>query len=55
VPVGKTLLVNAVKNMSVADAKNILTGGNTAVTAFFADKNSRAIGHHVLADCYQCH
>ncbi len=38
VPMGKTLLVNAVKNMSVADAKAILTGGETSVTAFFADK-----------------
>lgn len=38
VPMGKTLLVNAVKNMSVADAKTILTGGDTSVTAFFADK-----------------
>lgn len=35
---GKTLLVNAVKNMSVADAKNISTGGDTSVMAFFADK-----------------
>lgn len=38
VPMAKNLLVNAVRNMSVADAKNILTGGETSVTAFFADK-----------------
>ena len=38
VPMGKTLLVDAVKNMSVSDAKNILTGGDTSVTAFFVDK-----------------
>ena len=38
VPMGKTLLVDAVKNMSVSDAKNILAGGDTSVTAFFADK-----------------
>jgi hypothetical protein len=38
VPMGKTLLVNAVKNMSVTDAKNILTGGDNSVTTFFADK-----------------
>ena len=38
VPMGKTLLVNAVKNMTMADAKNILTGGDTSVTAFFAEK-----------------
>ena len=44
VPMGKTLLVDAVKNMSVSDAKNILTGGNTSVTAFFADKTRAPIG-----------
>jgi len=38
VPMGQTLLVNAVRNMSVLDAKNILTGGDASVTAFFADK-----------------
>jgi Protein of unknown function (DUF4197) len=38
VPMGKTLLVNAVKNMSVTDAKKILTGGDTSVTQFFAEK-----------------
>jgi ribosomal protein L21E len=29
VPLAKPLLVNAVKSMSVSDAKNILTGGDT--------------------------
>lgn len=38
VPMAKDLLVSAVKTMSVTDAKNILTGGDTAVTAFFAEK-----------------
>ncbi len=38
VPMGKTLLVDAVKNMSVTDAKNILAGGETSMTTFFADK-----------------
>ncbi len=38
VPLARNLLVNAVKSMSVNDAKNILTGGATSVTAFFADK-----------------
>jgi Protein of unknown function (DUF4197) len=37
-PMAKTLLVSTVKNMSVVDAKNILTGGDTSVTKFFADK-----------------
>jgi hypothetical protein len=44
VPMGKTLLVNVVKNMSVADAKNILAGGDTSVTAFFADKTRAPLG-----------
>ena len=44
VPMGKTLLVDAVNNMSVADAKNILTGGETSVTTFFADKTRAPLG-----------
>ena len=38
VPQAKTLLVKAVKNMTVADATAVLTGGDDAVTRFFADK-----------------
>jgi hypothetical protein len=38
VPQAKTLLVNAVKAMSVQDAKQILAGGDTSVTEFFAGK-----------------
>jgi hypothetical protein len=38
VPLARQLLVNAVKTMSVTDAKNILTGGDTSVTAFFAER-----------------
>lgn len=38
VPMAKNLLVGAVKNMSVQDAKKILTGGDTSVTTFFAEK-----------------
>ena len=38
VPQAKTLLVNAVKSMSVEDGKQILTGGDNAVTQFFAGK-----------------
>ena len=37
VPMGKDLLVGAVRSMSVTDAKNILTGGDTSVTTFFAE------------------
>lgn len=35
VPEAKALLVSAVKNMSVKDAKGILTGGDTAATEYF--------------------
>ncbi len=38
VPMAKNLLVSAVKSMSVSDAKDILSGGDTSVTAFFAQK-----------------
>ena len=40
VPLAKPLLINAVKAMSVSDAKNILTGGDTSVTDFFRQKTS---------------
>ena len=35
VPEARTLLVGAVEKMSVEDAKGILTGGDTAATAYF--------------------
>jgi hypothetical protein len=38
VPEAKHLLVNAVRTMSVQDAKSILTGGDDSVTKFFAEK-----------------
>jgi hypothetical protein len=38
VPEAKTLMVSAVKNMSLADAKKILTGGDESVTQFFKAK-----------------
>lgn len=40
VPMAKPLLVDAVKSMSVDDAKKILKGGDTSVTDFFRDKTS---------------
>jgi hypothetical protein len=40
VALAKPMLLNAVKNMSVTDAKNILTGGDTSVTDFFRQKTS---------------
>ncbi len=47
-PMAKTLLVSTVKNMSVVDAKNILTGGDTSVTQFFADKTRSPLGTQFL-------
>lgn len=41
VPAAKNLLVRAVKNMSLTDAKNILMGGETAGTEYFR-QNSEA-------------
>lgn len=40
VPQAKPLLLNAVKSMSVSDAKNILSGGETSVTDFFREKTA---------------
>ncbi|CAN5424180.1 DUF4197 domain-containing protein [soil metagenome] len=44
VPMGKDLLVSAVKAMSVGDAKKILSGGDTSVTSFFAEKTRAPLG-----------
>ena len=38
VPQARTLLINAVKAMSVEDGKQILSGGDNSVTQFFASK-----------------
>ncbi|KQV47675.1 MULTISPECIES: DUF4197 domain-containing protein [unclassified Duganella] len=40
VPLAKPLLVNAVKSMTLSDAKAILTGGDTSVTDFFKEKTA---------------
>ena len=55
VPMGRDLLVSSVRGMSVADAKNILTGGETSVTNFFAEKNSQATQRHFLAHRHPRH
>ena len=44
VPQGKALLVNAVKAMSVEDARQIITGGDNSVTQFFAAKTREPLG-----------
>lgn len=43
VPEAKTLLVGAVKTMSVEDAKGILMGGNTSATDFFRRKTETTL------------
>ncbi|WP_395823856.1 DUF4197 domain-containing protein [Collimonas sp.] len=48
VPLAKPLLLNAVKSMSVTDAKNILSGGDTSVTDFFRQKTSAELGQKFL-------
>lgn len=48
VPEAKSLLLNAVKNMSVEDAKGILAGGETSVTDFFRKKTSEPLGQKFL-------
>lgn len=48
VPMGKNLLVGAVKSMTVDDAKKILSGGDNAVTTFFADKTRVPLGQQFL-------
>ena len=48
VPMGKDLLIGAVQSMSVTDAKNILTGGDTSVTQFFSSKTRAPLGEKFL-------
>jgi len=40
VPEAKQLMVNAVRSMSIEDAKKILTGGDDSVTQFFREKTA---------------
>ncbi|MNJ99243.1 hypothetical protein D3C87_170180 [compost metagenome] len=48
VALAKPLLLDAVKSMSVTDAKNILTGGDTSVTDFFRQKTATPLGAQFL-------
>ena len=48
VPQAKTLLVEAVKTMSVTDAKAILTGGDDSVTKFFASRTRAPLTERFL-------
>lgn len=48
VPLAREVLVGAVKSMGVQDAKNILVGGETSVTQFFADKTRVQLADKLL-------
>ena len=48
VPMGRDLLVAAVRAMNVNDAKNILQGGETSVSTFFAEKTRAPLGVRFL-------
>ena len=47
-PEAKQLLIDAVKNMSVQDAKGILAGGDDAVTRFFRSKTEGTLSKKFL-------
>ena len=48
VPLAKPLLLDAVKSMTISDAKNILTGGDTSVTDFFRARTSSQLAVQFL-------
>jgi hypothetical protein len=48
VPAAKPLVVDAIKSMSVDDAKKILTGGDDSVTQFFKSKTSAQLTEKFL-------
>jgi Protein of unknown function (DUF4197) len=48
VPQAKTLLISAVKAMSVDDGRRILTGGDNSVTQFFAGKTREPLNVQFL-------
>jgi hypothetical protein len=48
VPMARPLLANAVKSMTVTDAKKILSGGDTSVTDYFKDKTAQPLSTKFL-------
>lgn len=48
VPEAKALMLNAIRTMSVEDAKNILTGGDGSVTRFFKAKTAAPLASKFL-------
>lgn len=53
VPMARNLLANAVRNISVADARRIVSGGETSVTEFFADKTRQPLSGTFLPVVHQ--
>lgn len=48
VPEAKPLLINAVKSMSVEDARKVITGGDNSVTQFFAGRTRDPLAEKFL-------
>lgn len=48
VPMGKDLLLGAIKSINLQDAKKILQGAETSVTAFFSEKTRQPLGQKFL-------
>lgn len=48
IPLARKLVTDAVHSMTVVDAKNILTGGDTSVTDFFAGKTRAPLTEQFL-------
>lgn len=48
VPMAQELMLGAVRGMTVADGKKILSGGDTSVTTFFAEKTRLPLGQKFL-------
>ncbi len=47
-PEARTLLLSAVRSMSVDDGRRILTGGDDSVTKFFADKTREPLSERFM-------
>jgi hypothetical protein len=48
VPMAKPLLLDAVRSLSVQDARNILSGGDTSVTDFFRERTAASLSARFL-------
>ena len=55
VPEAKTLLIGAVKNMTVTDAKDILLGNDDAATQYFRRNTETALGEKFKPIVKQVH